>query len=330
MTNYCTLFDSYYITKGIALYLSLERVTSDFHLYVMAFDMDCYQKLQSCGFKHMTVELSDDFETPELKAVKQTRTKAEYCWTCGPSVVYHFLTKYGLDEITYLDSDLFFLSDPHIINEEATGSSIVISRQGVGEQRSLKYGKYCVQYLTFKNDKDGLGALIWWRDRCIEWCYSRYEDGKYGDQKYLDEFEILFNNVHVVKNRGFIGPWDTPYYEFTDKTLKYKGEEYPFVFFHMSGMRFELDNKILTLNVVESEVTPTLSKLFYTPYVELMKEIYIGIFGKEVASTRVKGGNRLYLAYKRIRGRFSNNKFAQFLYYKVLNKKYNGHGDKKI
>ena len=78
MMNFCTLFDSYYLHKGIALYLSLERVTSDFHLYVMAFDKNSYEKLKSCDFDKITVELLDDFETPELKAVKSSRNKAEY------------------------------------------------------------------------------------------------------------------------------------------------------------------------------------------------------------------------------------------------------------
>ena len=47
MMNFCTLFDSYYIHKGIALYLSLERVCDDFTLYVMAFDEPSYKKLSS-------------------------------------------------------------------------------------------------------------------------------------------------------------------------------------------------------------------------------------------------------------------------------------------
>ena len=72
--NFCTYFDSYYLLKGLGLYISLERATDDFHLFVMAFDKDCYKKLQSFGFKHMTVELLDDFETPELLAVKGDRT----------------------------------------------------------------------------------------------------------------------------------------------------------------------------------------------------------------------------------------------------------------
>lgn len=34
--NFCTLFDSYYLDKGLALYSSLEKVSEDFTLYVFA------------------------------------------------------------------------------------------------------------------------------------------------------------------------------------------------------------------------------------------------------------------------------------------------------
>lgn len=54
------------MVKGLALYRSLERVSDDFHLYVMAFDKDCYDRLNSLKLPHMTIELIDDIETPEL------------------------------------------------------------------------------------------------------------------------------------------------------------------------------------------------------------------------------------------------------------------------
>lgn len=232
MINFCTLFDSYYLHKGIALYLSLERVTSDFHLYVMAFDQKSYEKLKSLRFINMTVELLDDFETPELLTVKPSRNKAEYCWTAGPSVIYYFLTKYNLEKITYLDSDLFFLSDPHLIEEEAGNSSVVITEQNISEDAASKYGRYCVQYMTFKNDKEGLEALTWWRDSCIDWCFQIMEPTRYADQKYLDEFPKKWRSVYVVKNPGAgIAPWNMYRYQYGDNFLIYEKKEWPLVFF---------------------------------------------------------------------------------------------------
>ncbi len=327
--NFCTLFDSYYIHKGIALYLSLERITDDFHLYVMAFDKDCYNKLQSCGFKHMTVELSDNFETPELLSVKQIRTKPEYYWTCGPSVIYHFLSKNTLPDLTYLDADLFFFSDPHVIQKEIGNSSVAISEQGGEGSNSARYGKYCVQYVYFRNDADGVKCLKWWRERCIEWCYSRYEDGKYGDQKYLEQFEILFNNVHILQHKGILGPWDTNFCNFTENSVIHRGIEYPFVFYHMSGTRFEFNNGELTLNVVESEASPELTRLFYYPYVSLMKDVYINYFGKDITKVKVIGTRKIRALWKKFRKMFRNNPLAIFVYYKILGAKYNGSGESK-
>ena len=46
MMNFCTLFDSYYLDKGLALYSSLEKVSEDFTLYVFCFDEDSYEILK--------------------------------------------------------------------------------------------------------------------------------------------------------------------------------------------------------------------------------------------------------------------------------------------
>ena len=90
MLYYCTLFDSNYISKGIALYLSLERHTDDFLLYVMAMDRKCEKMLKNMDFAHMHVECIEDIETGSLLEAKQNRSRAEYCWTCGSVVTEHF------------------------------------------------------------------------------------------------------------------------------------------------------------------------------------------------------------------------------------------------
>ena len=327
MMNFCTLFDSYYLHKGMALYLSLERVTQDFHLYVMAFDKNSYDKLNSFGFKHMTVELLDDFETPELKAVKPTRNKAEYCWTAGPSVIYHFLTKYELDKITYLDSDLFFLSSPEIIEQEAGDSSVVITEQGIGEEAAARYGRYCVQYMTFRNDEDGLGALTWWRDKCIEWCFQIMEPTRYADQKYLDEFPKRWKNVCVLKNLGAgIAPWNMLRYQYTDHSLKYNGEEWPFVFFHMHGVIVNVYNRVLVAKSAHHVLNKDVISLFYGPYASLMTDIARDYLGQDVETYRVEKLPFLKQVEYKIREAIRKSTVLTNFYFKHFKKKEVGHG----
>lgn len=327
MMNFCTLFDSYYLHKGIALYLSLERVTSDFHLYVMAFDKNSYEKLKSFGFDKMTVEFLDDFETPELLAVKPSRNKAEYCWTAGPSVIYHFLIKYKLDKITYLDSDLFFLSDPIVIEKESGDCSVVITEQGISEEDAKKYGRYCVQYLTFKNDKDGLGALTWWRDACIDWCFQIMEPTRYADQKYLDEFPNRWNNVYVLKNLGAgIAPWNMNKYQYTNDSLTYKGESWPLVFFHMHGVVVKVKEGVLIAESVHHALNKVVIQLFYEPYAALMAEVSRKYLGQELMRHKVKNMPLLKRMEYVIREWVRRSSALTNFYFKHFKKNEIGHG----
>lgn len=327
MMNFCTLFDSYYIHKGIALYLSLERVTNDFHLYVMAFDKKCFDKLQSCGFDKMTIEFLDDFETPELLSVKSTRTKAEYCWTAGPSVIWHFINKYNLPDLTYLDSDLFFISDPKVAFEELGNASVGITEQGVSEILASLYGRYCVQYLYFRNDCDGRSALSWWRNSCIEWCYQRFEGDKYGDQKYLDQFPTRFNNVHVFKNLGLgIATWNKDKYRISSEFIQYGDKVYPIVFYHMHATKIYLKDNILIANSYISRLREEDIKFMFLPYARLIKTVYESYFNQRVDAIKIKQMSLLKDIEYKFRGLVRHIPFVQWLYFHVFNHKYKGHG----
>ena len=55
MLTLCTLFNANYLDKGLTLYESLEKVSKDFTLYVLAMDEKCYNILIQENRKHLVV-----------------------------------------------------------------------------------------------------------------------------------------------------------------------------------------------------------------------------------------------------------------------------------
>ena len=324
MINFCTLFDSNYLSKGISLYLSLDKVSNDFHLYVMAFDRACYEKLKSLGFHNMTIDLWDDWETSEIKAVKDDRTRAEYCWTCGPTVIYHFLNHYNLTDITYLDSDLYFVGNPQIAFDEIGSASIAITEQGISKEAAIMYGKYCVQFMFFRNDSNGIEALKWWRDSCIEWCYMRFEEDKYADQKYLDQFPLRFNGVYVLQNPGVgVAPWNMYRYRYnSDGKSLIKGDvEYPIVFFHMHGLKGIIDDNSLLLKSSDVIISKELERVFFKDYADLLAKVFNQYLRKTIEKVQVKGISKWRTLELLLRKRLNKIEWLRRIYYRLVGKK---------
>ena len=215
MINFCTLFDSRYISRGLALYESLRRHCENFHIYFFAFNDECYRILSKLALKGSTVISLCEFEDEQLLAAKATRSSMEYCWTCTPSIIRYTLDTYNLASCTYLDADLYFFGRPELLLDELRDNSVMITehRYTPCYDKSKKSGKYCVQFMTFKNNGAAKKALNWWRDACNDWCYARHENGKFGDQKYLDDWLERFEQVHVLEHPGGgLAPWNIQQY----------------------------------------------------------------------------------------------------------------------
>lgn len=247
MLTFCTLFDSRYLSRGMAMYWSLCRYCEDFHLYIFAFDQLSYSFFIERNFPRITVISLGEFEDEALLAVKESRTHGEYCWTCTSSTILYVLNTFSVDSCTYIDADLFFFSSPQVLLDEVGDNSILLTehRYTVEYDQSVTSGIYCVQFMFFKNDKRGITALKWWRDRCLEWCYNRQEDGKFGDQKYLDDWTERFEGVHVLQHLGGgVAPWNMQQYNFERISGKIYGIEclsekrFELIFFHFHDLLF--------------------------------------------------------------------------------------------
>ncbi len=252
--NFCTLFDSNYLSRGIAMYESLKKHCNNFHLYVFAFDDKALKLLPQLNLEHITVISLREFENENLLKVKSTRSTAEYCWTCTSSTILYVLKNFEIDNCTYIDADLLFYSSPKVLFDEMGDKSVMITEHRFTKKydRSHIAGIYCVQFITFKKNEAGLKVLNWWVNACLEWCYDRYEDGKFGDQKYLDDWTTRFEGIHVLKHLGGgLAPWNIQQYELinsSNKTIqlinKSNSEKFDAVFYHYHYVRFYSNNLV--------------------------------------------------------------------------------------
>jgi len=275
---FCTLFDSNYIASGLALYDSLEKVCTNFHLYIFAFDDISFKTLKRYKLKFATIISLSDFEDTELLKVKNERTKGEYCWTSTSSTIIYVLNNYNEEQCTYLDSDIYFFSSPSVLLEENDNSILITDHLYTKKYDQSKIsGKYCVQFIKFKNDKNGLEALSWWRGKCLDWCYNRYEDGKFGDQKYLDDWVDRFDNVHVLNHQGGgAAPWNIQQFniEIKDKQTLLRNKKTDklshLVFYHFHSLKYIEENKV---DLGKYELSNDVITIIYKPYIENLNKI---------------------------------------------------------
>ena len=256
------------------MYQSLLACCSDFHLYIFAFDDVCDQTLRKMNLESITVVSLKDFEDKELLQAKSNRTRTEYCWTCTSSTILYCLEKYKLSNCTYIDADLFFYQSPErLINEKPDAYHVMITshRYTSYYDQSKRSGKYCVQFMYFDNTEKSLEVLSWWRERCLEWCYNRIEDGKFGDQKYLDDWTSRFDCVWELKNLGGgLAPWNIQQYWFinSNEGVEIKtGSDFTPVFYHFHGVKF-YENRKVVFAPNTYYISKKVEEIFYRPYLE--------------------------------------------------------------
>jgi len=164
-----------------------------------------------------------------------------------------------------------------------------------------RYGKYNVGWLTFRRDARGMACLAWWRDRCLEWCYDRLEDDRFGDQKYLDRFEALFPGVLVLDNPGVnLAPWNLAGHRLEESSGHLLVDHVPLIFFHFHQFRrlapFLWDTNNKANGVARN---PALDDLLYRPYIRALAQAHA--IGDRVGLSREGQLARLHDAKSRFR-----------------------------
>ncbi len=285
MLNFCTLFDHNYLSRGLVMYESLKtHCSEEFTLYILTTDEIAYKWLSENKQENIVINSVTDIKEayPVLVNLEKERTRTEFNWTLSSFSIQFFLRKYNLPSITYLDADLCFYSDPKILFDELNGESVIITPHNYTPcyDQSSSSGRYCVQFMYFKNNSAGNEVLEWWRSQCEECCPGKYTDGKFGDQKYLDDWLSRFpNKVHEEKHLGCgIAPWNVQQFEIekndndfviTNKITKVRTS---LIFYHFHGVReFINSDKTFIWKLNNYELSDFVKENLYKPYVEKLE-----------------------------------------------------------
>lgn len=243
---FCTLFDSGYLLKGLATLRSLVRFCPGAKVFVLCMDAQTQYILERLDMSFVQCIPLTVIEDEALLNAKADRGVAEYCWTLSPCLPWYVMQQYPeIDFVTYLDADLLFYSDVQPLFDEIGDASIAIIEHRFTERLKDREvnGRFCVEWVSFRRDEQGMACLSRWREQCIEWCYYRLEDGKMGDQKYLDEWPERYSACHILMHSGAgLAPWNYAQYRFGhDMAGNITVEGAPLLFYHFHQFQL-LDN----------------------------------------------------------------------------------------
>ena len=216
---------------------SLHKQCEQAHVFVLCMDAQTQFLLELLELPGVTYLSLSEIEDEKLLAVKPKRSMAEYCWTLSPCLPLYLLHKNtDIDFITYLDADLYFYSSLQPLFDEIGDASIVIIEHRFPS--FLKHlevnGRFCVEWVSFKRDKQGMACLSRWKEQCIEWCFHRLEEGRMGDQKYLDEWPRKYSNLYILQHLGAgVAPWNYMSYRFEKRDIELiTVNDMPLIFYH--------------------------------------------------------------------------------------------------
>lgn len=234
---------------------SLQKQSLEFELYLLCLDNETlnYFGANTSSFPQVKTILLEDIEKEDsgLLTCKANRSLIEYYFTLSPCLPLYVLKKYNLAHICSLDADIKFYASPQPLFDYLMDSSIIITPHKFSEEirHLVKYGKNNVSFQIFKNDEYGLECLELWRKQCIDWCKDVLDEinGRFADQKYLDNWEILFLNKVKVLNDNVSGlaPWNLNNYNITVRNNEFYSNNERIIFYHFHHNKF-FNNKWAT------------------------------------------------------------------------------------
>lgn len=246
---YCTYFDHNYLSRAVLMIESLRRFDARSPIYVLALSELCGEILQDLSLPNVKViplaTLEESY--PELGALKQERTLIEYYFTLSPFLPHYLFEHTRADRITYIDGDLYFYTSPQPVIDGFGDASVAITPHRFSYQyrNHLVYGRFNVAWITYRRCAEGLTCLNTYKAECTEWCFDRVEDGRFGDQKYLDAWPDRYPSLKIIEHKGFnLAIWNVSSYVIRPRNGVVMIDDDPLIFYHFASTQLLPDGSV--------------------------------------------------------------------------------------
>ena len=273
MHYYCTYVDTNYLVRFLALSSSLNIHDKEHRIFALCLDDQSALILKALNKNSVSIIHLSELEKfdAELYATRLSRNLVDYYQTATPCYMrFVFEIHPSVNQVTFLDPDIYLFSSPQPIFKEIGECSIAIIENNFSINRNIKEAtaNYYVSWLTVRRSKIGFKALAWYRDKCIDWCFDRVEAKKYGDQGYLKEIVSKFPGVvKLNKPEMMLGVWNIGDFSLGNLEQIITVDSSPLISFHFQGVWEDGSGGFDCVLPSENEKSDSiLSKEIYEPY----------------------------------------------------------------
>src|SRR3984885_4561202 len=246
---YCTYFDDNYLSRALLMIESLRRFEPKTPIYILTLSELCEAILRELALPNVEIIPLAELEQayPELASIKSSRKRIEYYFTLSPFLPHYLFAKTTADRITYIDGDLHFFSSPRPILDSLGDASVAITphRFSFEYRNHVLYGLFNVAWITYRRCPEGLECLDAYKADCTAWCYDRVEEGRFGDQKYLDAWPGRYPTLKIIEHKGFnLAIWNVHGYMIRMKNDTIMIDDDPLVFYHFASTQLLSDGSV--------------------------------------------------------------------------------------
>ena len=193
-----------------------------------------------------------------------------------PTFLKYLIETHDLDQVVYLDPDIFVYSPLAPVFEALDAGATAILTPHIttpvndgkspDEQDHLYNGTYNLGFIAVRRSDEARKLLTWWEERCLELGFSEGRTGLFVDQKWMNLAPGLFEGIAILRHPGCnMAYWNLQERVLTRNVL----DSYvvngivPLCFFHFSGLVIN-DPAMLSRNTNRFQMSdrPDLNELF--------------------------------------------------------------------